>query len=299
MTHSTQDRWAQWLLHRRFGGNQQQLKNTLKLLSPIRDKVLEHAGIKEGETVLDVGCGDGLIAFGALDLVGEHGRVLFSDISQDLLDHCQALAERMQALNRCRFLHTAAEDLSVVENRSVDVVTTRSVLIYIEKKQQAFQQFYRVLRPNGRLSIFEPINRFAYPEPPHRFFGYEVGPVKHLAQRVVAVYAQPICSSMIDFDERDLFTFAERAGFSEVHLELQNTVQPQAKEEKAEDGSYRWEAFLKSSPNPLVPTFEEAMQQVLTAAEREQLAAHLRPLVEENQRQERSSVAYLWAVKAE
>jgi arsenite methyltransferase len=43
--------------------------------------------------VLDVGCGDGLIAFGALDRVGEEGQVIFSDISQDLLDHCRSLAE--------------------------------------------------------------------------------------------------------------------------------------------------------------------------------------------------------------
>src|SRR5258708_38831539 len=37
MTHSTQDHWAQWLLHRRFGGNQRQLKTTLESLSKSRD----------------------------------------------------------------------------------------------------------------------------------------------------------------------------------------------------------------------------------------------------------------------
>ena len=78
MTHSTQDHWTQWLLHRRFGGNRQRLKTTLEHLSKVRDQVLEHAKIKEGESVLDVGCGDGLIAFGALDLVGEHGKQSFT-----------------------------------------------------------------------------------------------------------------------------------------------------------------------------------------------------------------------------
>ncbi len=95
----TQDHWAQWLLHRRFGGNEQQLKATLASLSKVRDHVLEHAEITEGETVLDVGCGDGLIAFGALDLVGKDGQVIFSDISQDLLDHCRSLAEQMGVLS--------------------------------------------------------------------------------------------------------------------------------------------------------------------------------------------------------
>ncbi len=169
--------------------------------------------------------------------------------------------------------------------------------MYVAQKQQAFEHFYRVLKPNGRLSIFEPINRFTYPEPPHRFFGYEVSLVQHLAQKVVAVYGQADCDPLLDFDERDLLRFAERAGFGEVHLELQTTIRSTTKEDAAGEASQRWEAFLHSSPNPLVPTFEEAMQQALTAEEREQLTVYLRPLVETNQREERSCVAYLWAVK--
>jgi len=43
--------------------------------------VLQNARLTEGETLLDVGAGDGLIAFGALDVLGEQGRVIFCDIS--------------------------------------------------------------------------------------------------------------------------------------------------------------------------------------------------------------------------
>jgi arsenite methyltransferase len=120
-----------------------------------------------------------------------------------------------------------------------------------------------------------------------------------LTQKVVALFAVPDCAPMIDFDERDLFAFAEQAGFSEVHLELHTSVIPGAREKEAEDGQQRWETFLKSAANPLVPTFEEAMQRALTADEAEHLVSYLRPLVEKNQREERSSVAYLWAVKHE
>jgi ubiquinone/menaquinone biosynthesis C-methylase UbiE len=49
---------------------------------------LQHATLTPGEAVLEVGCGDGLISFGTLDRVGEEGLVIFSDISQDLLDLC-------------------------------------------------------------------------------------------------------------------------------------------------------------------------------------------------------------------
>ena len=42
----------------------------------------------------------------------------------------------------------------------MDIVTTRSVLIYVEDKRRAFEEFFRVLKPGGRISLFEPINRF-------------------------------------------------------------------------------------------------------------------------------------------
>jgi ubiquinone/menaquinone biosynthesis C-methylase UbiE len=72
----------------------------LKELSVWRDRILEHAAITRGETVLYVGCGDGLIAFGAPDRVGEEGLVIFSDISQDLLNHCRSLTQQLQVLER-------------------------------------------------------------------------------------------------------------------------------------------------------------------------------------------------------
>lgn len=299
MTKPTQDQWAQWLLERRHGGDAEQQKAMLKTLLPVRDKVLQNARLAEGDTLLDVGCGDGLIAFGALPLVGEHGKVIFSDISQDLLDHCQSLAYQMGVLDRCQFVQASAGDLSAIEKNSVDAVTTRSVLIYVAAKQQAFNEFYRVLKPGGRLSIFEPINRFAYPEPLNRFGGYDVTPIIHIIGKIIATYArcQSPAHSMMNFDERDLLTFAEKAGFAEVHLELQVEIVPGKFEKEVGAEKPSWEAFVRSSPNPLVPTLEEIMHQDLTPGEAKQFTAYLRPLVETKQYVRQSAVAYLWAVK--
>ena len=60
-------------------------------LVPVREKVLDRAGLAEGETLLDVGCGEGLIGFGALERGAGH--VVFSDISDDLLDFCRGAAK--------------------------------------------------------------------------------------------------------------------------------------------------------------------------------------------------------------
>jgi ubiquinone/menaquinone biosynthesis C-methylase UbiE len=288
-----QDQWAQWLLQRRYGGDTAQQQRVLDELSPVRDRVLQNAGVTEGEVLLDVGAGDGLIAFGALPKVGQHGKVIFSDISEDLLQHCQALARQMGVLDRCTFLRASADDLMALEDAVVDIVTTRSVLIYVAAKQQAFNEFYRVLKPNGRLSIFEPINGYDFGPHPHEFWGFDVAPVAELVDKVNAVYdcVQPAeTNPMLDFDDRSLVKFAEEAGFTEIHLDLQVEVVP---------GSWHrsWDAFLRTAPNPCVPTLEEAMQIALTPDEAERLAAYLHPLVEQEHGTKRYAWTYLWAVK--
>jgi len=287
------DQWAQWLLHRRHGGDAEQQKAVLDYLYPVRDQVLRNAKAWEGDVVLDAGTGDGLIAFGALEEVGEHGTVIFSDISQDLLDHCHSLATQMGVLDRCRFLRASAGDLAALDDFSVNAITLRSVLIYVEAKQRAFKEFYRVLKPGGRLSIFEPINRFGYPEPEQVFWGYDVTPVLDTARKVRAIYQklQPLeTDPMLDFDEYDLISFAEKAGFTEVHLELRVNIIPAIP-------TRNWEALLQTAPNPRVPALEEAVNQGLTQDEAERFTSHLRPLVEAGQGTRRSAVVYLWAVK--
>jgi ubiquinone/menaquinone biosynthesis C-methylase UbiE len=294
----------------------------LQELASWRERVLDNARVRPGETVLDVGCGDGLIAFGALDRVGPTGRVIFSDVSQELLDRCAELAREMGRAGQCAFVRAAADDLAPIADASVDVVTTRSVLIYVAAKQLAFREFYRVLRPGGRISLFEPINRFAYPEPAGRFMGYDVTPVQELAEKVLIAYARgerAAMESMIEFDERDLLRFAERAGFPEVQVdahsqviayprslpplpELPDSVPPDQRaaiQRSMQPGRHgaTWESFLRSSPNPLAPTLAAAIAVALTPDEAERFTAHLRPLFERMEKVERSEFVYLTAVK--
>jgi arsenite methyltransferase len=136
-------------------------------LYPVRDKVLDGASLGASDTVLDVGTGDGLIAFGALDRLGPDGRVIFSHVSADVLEYCRAAVADAGDLRRSNFVRASADELTGIADASVDVVTTRSVLIYVANKAAAFTEFRRVLRPGGRVSIFEPINtscRSARPE---------------------------------------------------------------------------------------------------------------------------------------
>jgi ubiquinone/menaquinone biosynthesis C-methylase UbiE len=286
------DRWAQWVLSTGHGGDPEGKRRKFELLQPVKQRVLDNAAIQPGEVVLDVGTGDGLIGFGALDLVGANGRVIFSDISPELLSECRSTAGALGVSERCDFVVASADDLEAFPSGSVDVVTTRSVVMYLpfQQKQAAFREFYRVLRGGGRISMFEPINNRFKTLGGVEFWGYDVRAVGDLATRVVQAYGEGD-SAITDFDDRDLMTFAERAGFGDIKLDLQLRIEPTPWFEK-------WHDFLKTSGNPLIPTQEEAIHAALDEEEAQTFLKHLRPLVEGRTGVRRSATAYLWCSKS-
>jgi ubiquinone/menaquinone biosynthesis C-methylase UbiE len=283
------DVWADWLLQRRDGGSPEGRARTLERLAPVRDRVLDGAALGAGDVLVDVGCGDGLIGLGALERVGPGGKVVFVDVSAPLLDACRSEVARRGLDGRSEFVVAGAEDLEPLPDASADALTTRSVLIYVADRPRAFREFRRVLRRGGRISIWEPINAYGHPEPDDRLLGYDVGAVAPLAAKVREVYRRrqpPNRSPMLDFDERDLLRWAEEAGFAGLRLWLEI-------EDRAPEPAPDWNAFLDSSPNPLAPTWREAIAEALEPDEAVAFVAHLRPVVRAGAGRWRHAVAHL------
>jgi arsenite methyltransferase len=256
------DTWAEWLLSRRDGSDPSVRARNEPMLHAYRDGVLDGARISLGDLVLDVGCGDGLIGLGALS---RGASVIFSDVSADCLRVCRSQAPGS------RFVQAPADDLGAIPAASVDVVTARSVLIYVDRKQAAFAEFFRVLRPGGRLSIFEPINRFVELHGGYRLFGLDLTRVADLVDKLRAAY--PDAPALVGFDERHLLLCARAAGFTAIALDYR--VEWDVPAPSPAD----WEARLHTAPNPLAPTYAEAMAAALTPAERDRLLAALRDQV--------------------
>ncbi len=293
---SISDPWAAWLLKNRHGGSEEHHRQLIEHMKPVRDRVLTNAHLKIGETLLDVGTGDGLIGFGALEKVGADGKVIFSDISEKLLGVCKECATETGLLSRCEFLKADAIDLSAVESESIDAVTTRSVIIYVQEKQRAFEEFFRVLKKGGRVSMFEPIGRLTGEFVDNRYYlGYDILPIKDLMKKIYDTHQEQADSqsTMGDFDERDLVKMLDKAGFGFIHLELDVTVGNAG----LMGGTGMWEVFYNSSPNPLVPTLREEAEAALTPDEQERLIAHLKPLVNANIGRTAQCLAYITAVK--
>jgi SAM-dependent methyltransferase len=248
------DPWADWLLSRR--GSRATLE---PLLHTFRDGVLDGARIQPGDVVLDVGTGDGLIGFGALE---RGASVIFSDVSARMLQVCRASGDEAG-----RVVQTAADGLGLRAG-CVDVVTARSVLIYVDRKAEAFAEFFRVLRPGGRLSIFEPINSFVALHGGYRLFGLDLTPLAGLMDKLRSAFED--APALVGFDERHLLLAARAAGFTALELDYRVEWDVPA------PAPVDWAAQLHTAPNPLAPTYAEAIAAALSPAERDDLYGFLR-----------------------
>jgi SAM-dependent methyltransferase len=159
-------------------------------------------------------------------------------------------------------------------------------------KRPAFDEFFRVLRPGGRLSIFEPINIFGHEERRRLYYGVDVSPVERLAEKIRAQRKRPDEHPLLNFDERDLLRLVDEAGFEDIRLEY--TAKIRSKPHWATS----WDVLKRSSGNPLDPTPEEEIAAVPTPDEQRQFEDHMRSRLEARPLvPERTAGAYLCAMK--
>jgi 2-polyprenyl-3-methyl-5-hydroxy-6-metoxy-1,4-benzoquinol methylase len=285
------DPWAEWLLHRRDGDDPATREVTARALARIRDKVLNDAAVAPGDAVLDVGCGNGLIGLRAAELVGPDGHVTFADVSELLLQHAADAAAAAGLDKRCSFVQSALPDLAELPGASFDVVTIRSVLIYVADKGAALAAVHRVLRPGGRLALFEPINSFGQPADPNRLWGFAVdGALAEAAavNRAAAANA-PEHATMLNFDERDLFRLVLQAGLVDVRMDYHAEIG--AGSPPATD----IDAFLATAPNPLASTYGDLIAAALPPDAAGRLRARLARALAERDFVRRAAVVYLAA----
>ncbi len=104
-----------------------------------------------GERVLDVGCGAGMDALVAAQMVGAEGRVTGIDMTAEMLAKARANAAAMGATN-VEFVEGEAEDLPFAD-ATFDVVTSNGVIDLVPDKDAVFTEIFRVLRPGGRIQL--------------------------------------------------------------------------------------------------------------------------------------------------
>jgi arsenite methyltransferase len=288
------DVWATWLRTGRDGGSARMRATNLDRLASVRDRILDRAEIVAGDTVLDVGTGQGLLGLAAFDRVGRTGRVIFSDVSAPSLDDCRTEVAGIAGIERASFICASATDLGGIEPASVDVLVERAVLLFIQDRARAFEEYHRVLRPGGRLSLAEPLNSWMGIDRPGYVWGYDVTDVIDLERKVYAADQENGGTEddalLCGFDDRDLVAMAREAGFLRVEALSELSLAPPPVRDDVD-------VFLDTAPNPLAPTTRALMQIALTSDEALRFTASLRDAMREGRGERRHAMAYLraWA----
>jgi len=264
------------------------------------DRVIDAAELRPGMTLADIGAGEGVVAFRAINRIGPSLRVILTDVSAKMLRHAEAAADALGVRAQCSFLQCAAEELGAIADDSVDCVATRAVLAYVPDKPRALREFHRILRPGGRISLAEPIfqdealyamalkARVDTPEA-----GRDDSLLRLLHRWKSAQFPDTpdslAASPIANYAERNLVEYAKGAGLTDIHLELHIDVRPSP--------IRSWSVFIGTTPHPWAPPLTEILAQRFLPDERQSFESLLRPIVESGRHVATDRIAYLRAFK--
>lgn len=121
------------------------LQNPRKILGPY---------IREGMTVLDLGCGPGFFSVAMSHMVGESGRVIAADLQEGMLQKLRNKVRGTEIETRIT-LHRCGED-SIGVSQLVDFVLTFYMVHEVPDQKRFIEEIYSVLKPGGNYLIVEP-----------------------------------------------------------------------------------------------------------------------------------------------
>ncbi len=116
--------------------------------------VVDLAGVRAGQQVLDLAGGTGDLALRFAAKVGDSGSVTLADISADMLDVGRRRLVDSGVLKGVCYVQADAESLPFPEN-SFDRISIAFGLRNVTVKERALESMFRVLRPGGQMLILE------------------------------------------------------------------------------------------------------------------------------------------------
>lgn len=164
----------------------------------------EHAKIKKGDTVLDLGSGAGNDVFVARNLVGDKGYVIGVDMTEAMIEKANENKQKL-GFENVEFVLGEIESLPL-KNDSIDVAVSNCVLNLVPDKSRAYAEVYRVLKPNGHFSMSDIVLRGDLPEG---------------IRQAAEMYAGCIAGAM---QKEDYIDVIKKAGFKNLNITKEREI---------------------------------------------------------------------------
>jgi ubiquinone/menaquinone biosynthesis C-methylase UbiE len=113
-----------------------------------------HPYIKEGMTVLDIGCGPGFFTLDMAQMVGENGRVIAADLQAGMLQKLENKIRNTELEERIT-LHQSSEDKIGIEEE-VDFILAFYMVHEAPHQDKFFNDIKSILKTSGQMLIVEP-----------------------------------------------------------------------------------------------------------------------------------------------
>lgn len=162
------------------------------------------AGIRKGDTVVDLGSGAGNDCFVARAETGETGKVIGIDFSDTMIEKARKNTAK-KGFNNVTFLKGDIEDMPL-DDALADVVISNCVLNLLPQKNLIFKEIFRVLKPGGHFCISDVVMRGEYP-----------AKLKGVAELYVGCVSGAI-------QQEEYLSEVSKAGFTDTQIVKENLI---------------------------------------------------------------------------
>ena len=164
----------------------------------------EFAGIKKGDTVVDLGSGAGNDVFVARTLVGNEGKVIGIDFTPEMLDKAYKNNVKL-GFSNVEFKFGEIENIPLEEN-SIDVVVSNCVLNLVPDKKKAFSEIFRIIKPGGHFCVSDIVLLGELPEG---------------LKKSASMYAGCVSGAL---QKEDYLAHIEKAGFEKIDIKTTKRI---------------------------------------------------------------------------
>lgn len=265
--------WLEWLKETRYSEiDSQNMQNTNNWLDSTRNIVLNNSKIKKNDVVIDIGTGTGFLGIKILEKMSGAGKVIFADNDEECLNECKKNINNKKINTGYEIIKTDCTDIKISSN-SIDKAVMRSVLVHIDNKEKALQEIYRILKPKGIFTAFEPV--LYYNTRLSELIKDKENKNLEKLKRIESVVWNDDKESLFNYNYESLSNLLKNAGFSHYNIQKIKTETQCILNEKYID------SWMELKPAPYKKSLKERFLYLIDNKEYDEIINDIKSITHE------------------